>query len=89
MGTKSFGVDSSQVELAPVLLSNRLEGLGELSPFFRSLSEDVSQGDASLETLADVHREGWSQSYRHVASIRLRTDLTNERRAGSLCEFGD
>ena len=41
VSTKGFGVNGSKIELAPVLLCNRLEGLGELSSLFRGLCEDI------------------------------------------------
>jgi hypothetical protein len=53
VGTKCFGIDNGHIDLASVLLCDRLQGLSELSSLFRSLGEDVGEGNASLRWIRE------------------------------------
>lgn len=48
--TEGFGVDSSNVDLTLVLLSDRLECLDQSLALLDSLGENVRKGNASLQS---------------------------------------
>ncbi|KAI6760212.1 hypothetical protein HG531_013413 [Fusarium graminearum] len=73
VGTESLSIDGGEVDLALVLLCDRLESLAELLALLLGLREDVSKGDTSG----------------HVTSVCLRANLTNEGSSGSRDESRD
>ena len=85
VGTECFGVDGGEVNFALEFLGNGLEGFGQRFTLFRSVGEDVTEGDASLRyKLATGESATNGDSYSHVASIRVRADLTNQWDGGGL-----
>ena len=78
MSTEGLGIDGCDVDFASEFLSHRFEGLGELGALLFGLSEDVAQRKTSLRLLVICTLDRGSPTYSHVASVRLRTDLTNQ-----------
>lgn len=93
---EGFGVDGGEVEPALVRFGDGFEGFGEGFALLGGLGEDVGEGDAGLRVkvlvsarceVEDVWRR--RDTYSHVASIRLRSHVSNQRRARRLGEVHD
>lgn len=80
-----LGVDGGKVDLALVLLGNRLQLGGERLALLLSLGEDVGEGKASLRLL-DEFFLGGSTTHAHVALVCVRADLANQGSGGLLGE---
>lgn len=90
--TESAGVDGCKVDLALVLLSDRLEGLGESLALLGGLSENVGERDSGLEERKLACRSQSSvfpSTYSHVVSVGLWSNLSNQRSGSSLGERKD
>lgn len=86
---KGGGVDGGEVDLALVLLSDGLEGVGERSALFGGLGEDVGERNAGLESesVSNTSRTmSQSFTYSHVAGVGLRANLANQWSGGGLRE---
>lgn len=88
---ESAGVNGSEVDLALVLLSNWLEGLGESLTLLGGLGEDVGEWDAGLKRLL-VHsttKQSRSPTHGHVISVGLWSNLANQGSSRGLGESKD